>query len=250
MAMTDSEPLPLKALVLETDPLMWPEAEDPPRPSRWSPPPPFDGSFFDFITGFTGHHEWRPENFVAAYREITAVESVAPLVEVPIERQIEKRILMPLRNAKVGFVLENYFAVIALCGLVAEMVAILLFEMAHHDMPPEEQRQIFGQSFQRLGQERRIDVLKAKGLIDPQQVDWFGIIKRVRNNHLHFLDAQLPTRQDCLDVYRAAYGLVATTFKRDGTSLFGYRRDLVEHLSRRSAGQESLKVPYPSPPHE
>ena len=142
---------------------------------------------------------------------------------------------MPLRNAKAAFVLGNYFGVIALCGLVAEMIAILLFEMAHDDMPADEQEGLFGREFADLGQERRVAVLRAKRLIDTQQIQWFGTIRGLRRKHLHFLNEPTPSEQECLQAYRAAYALLATTVKAIGASGPTYREDLMSHIRRRLA---------------
>ena len=69
---------------------------------------------------------------VKRYREITAA---APrLFAVPAEPRILEKLVWPLRQAKASYVVGNYLATIALCGMVSEMVAILLFETANIQM--------------------------------------------------------------------------------------------------------------------
>lgn len=130
------------------------------------------------------------------------------------------------------------------------MTAILFFEMAHHDMGPNEQKLLFGREFANLGQERRVDVLKAKELIDDQQVASFGNIRALRRKHLHFIDEPSPTERECLQAYRGAYYLFATPVKRVGASGTEYRREFLDHLRRKGAIQimEMEAVPSVSNP--
>ena len=63
----------------------------------------------------------------------------------------------------------NYLAVIALCGMVAEMVALLTWEVVDvqlngREMSEADEKAIFGRAFEALGQDQRIRVLAAYGL--------------------------------------------------------------------------------------
>ena len=61
----------------------------------------------------------------------------------------------------------NYLAVIALSGMVAEMVAILLWELADVKL---NERLVFGRTFERLGQERGIEILLAYKQINRDEI--------------------------------------------------------------------------------
>src|SRR5438128_2592602 len=67
-------------------------------------------------------------SLVKRYREISP-EPVS-LVAVPAEQRILDKLAWPLRHAKASYMVGNYLAVIALCGMVAEMVALLIWETA------------------------------------------------------------------------------------------------------------------------
>ena len=82
----------------------------------------------------------------------------------------------------------NYLAVIALAGMVAEMVAIFRWDIAEvsmNDQPmtSEIQKAMFGnRTFERLGQEQSIKVLKACGLIDGAAKGRFETIRKIRKS--------------------------------------------------------------------
>lgn len=195
---------------IHKNPLSWPEAEEP--PGERFPPIPLtpEQAFYEFLCGPRRYHQ-DLERFTSSYRMITAVEADTPLIIVPDEDRIVGRMVLPLRHAKACFVLGNFLGVVALCGMVAEMTAMLLFELADLRLDEEGQRLTFGRPFANLGQERRVDVLVGYGLLEDRQTQWFGTIRRIRRKDLHFLDEPPTTEQEALEVYRSALGLVATT---------------------------------------
>jgi hypothetical protein len=62
------------------------------------------------------------------YRQISAERS--RLFAVPADPRILKSLVWPLRHAKAAYTVGNYLATISLAGIVAEMVALLLFDVA------------------------------------------------------------------------------------------------------------------------
>lgn len=195
---------------IHKNPLSWPEAELPPG-DRFPPMPlTIEQSFYEFLCGPRQYHR-NLDRFIEAYRKISAIESDTPVKFIPIEERIVARMILPLRHAKAAYVVGNYLGVIALCGMVAEMSAILMFELAELNMGEDQQQLTFGRPFANLGQERRVDVLKGYGLLEDRQIHWFGTIRGIRRKDLHFLDELPTTEQEALDVYRSALGLVATT---------------------------------------
>src|SRR5690349_11067494 len=61
------------------------------------------------------------------YKEIS-IERVR-LFAPPDEATIMERLVWPLRHAKAAYVVGNYLATIALAGVVAEMTALLLWDV-------------------------------------------------------------------------------------------------------------------------
>jgi hypothetical protein len=67
------------------------------------------------------------EKLLARYRDINT-EPVRLFI-APAEQRILDKLIWPLRNAKACFMGGNYLGTISLSGMVAEMVAMLLWEI-------------------------------------------------------------------------------------------------------------------------
>ena len=177
-------------------------------------------------------------SIASRYREI-ASEPVR-LFAAPAERQILDKLVWPLRNARASYMVGNYLAVIALAGMVAEMVAILRWNIAEvsmngQPMTSEIQKAMFGnRTFERLGQEQSIKVLKACGLIDGAAKGRFETIRKIRNRYLHLWSQDhhsLPG--DAVKSYHAAEALVVTIIDQnfsDGKMVIS--QELVKYLER------------------
>ena len=90
----------------------------------------------------------------ARYQEITEVQPT--LFAPPADDRILNQLIWPLRYAKASYVVGNYLGTISLAGIVAEMTAILMFDLLEphvgdRPMGEAEQKQMFGRSFQELG---------------------------------------------------------------------------------------------------
>ncbi len=149
---------------------------------------------------------------VKRYREITAA---APrLFAVPAEPRILEKLVWPIRQAKASYVIGNYLATIALCGMVSEMVAILLFETANiqmNNVPMDDKAQValYGSTFEKLRQERRTKVLRCYGGITEEQEKAFDELRGTRTKYLHLWSKShdsLP--EDALKAFAAATKVV------------------------------------------
>ena len=98
------------------------------------------------------------------------------------EPKIRENVFEPLRQAKANYVLGNYLASIALCGIVAEKMAILLHSI-HIDDEPEREK------FEKKLQSDRVKLLKGEQLIGEQSVKDFGDIRQARRAYLHHWNA-------------------------------------------------------------
>ena len=129
------------------------------------------------------------------YKEVfegTADMSIAP--DDPIFLQ---KLVRPLRHAKASYVLGNYLGTIVLCGLACEMLAILLYEMSPVSMGKERrplskkrQGKLFGRAFEKLGQQRRVEILHLMSVIDNDLKAKFDTIRTSRNKYLHALSQE------------------------------------------------------------
>ncbi len=128
------------------------------------------------------------EDMISRYKEIS-IEKIR-LVAAPNEQRLLDKLIWPLRHAKAGYMCGNYIGTIALCGIVAEMIAVLLFEISDFklndkSMSEKGQKAIFGNKFEKLGQERRINILYAYDVIDDKIKQYFDTIRGIRNRYLH-----------------------------------------------------------------
>lgn len=181
--------------------------------------------------------------FCQRYREIAALNDPIPVA--PAEPTILEKLVWPLRHAKGSYALGSYYPCIALCGMVGEMVALLLWTISNvtlqnHPLDEAGERALFGSTFERLGQERRTQVLLSFRKIDPETKAAFDTLRELRRRYLHFLSQpheQLAT--DARTAYEHALRVVAVvlgvTFEAGGIAL---RPDLMAYLTERSLVEE------------
>jgi hypothetical protein len=190
-------------------PLVW-RAVDPIHPADGKPP-----TLEDMLTFIAFEAEDDSlEGAVRRYNEITDEEGPNILHSTPAEVRIASRLVWPLRHAKASYMLGDNLGVIAQCGMVAEMVAMLLFDMAdlkHGEQPLDGplQKKLFGNTFELLGQQRRVAVLVEYGLITSEQKGWFTEIRNIRRGYLHiFSNEALDASADARKAFRFALAVV------------------------------------------
>ena len=109
----------------------------------------------------------------------------------------------------------NYLGTISLCGMVSEMLAILIFEVAGPGingarMTETSQKELFGSSFEKLGQERRISILHAYNLIYGDLKNPFDRVRLKRRQYLHLWSKEYDKlSNDAVDCYRDMLRIVA-----------------------------------------
>ena len=124
-------------------------------------------------------------------------------------------------------------------GMVAEMVALLLWSLEETEingkpMRDKDESALFGRKFEKLGQERRVDILKAYGIITSDIAGEFTMIRSTRNKYLHLWSEKhdrLPG--DAEKCFRAATRLVVEAIGQDiedGKIVLNPK--LVRHLKR------------------
>jgi hypothetical protein len=159
------------------------------------------------------------ESLLGRYLEISKEKK--RLFAAPADETILEKLFWPLRHAKASYMFGNYLGTISLCGMVAEMVAILLFEMHRIEIngkPITEkgQEDLFGTRFENLGQDRRVRVLKAYGLIDHEMASQFDTIRIKRRRYLHFLSqSHQQLAADAVEVFLATASIVAGVIGQD-----------------------------------
>ena len=177
--------------------------------------------------------------FVSRYREVASIDT---LFLAPNERRILEKLVWPLRNAKGSYALGNYLGCIALCGMVGEMVAVLVWDISkvslqNRPMDESAQKNLLGATFEKLGQERRTRVLRALGLITEEVADVFDGLRGIRNKYLHVFSQPHGELADHAKVaYKHASKLVETIIgakvSENGTAVL--REDLAKYLTERN----------------
>jgi len=181
-----------------------------------------------------------PDKFVIRYREIAGVTD--PLFVAPAEQNILQKLVWPLRHAKGSYALGNYLGCIALCGMVGEMVAMLLWDISKFSLQQKRldeaaQADLLGSSFEKLGQERRTRVLRVLDLIGKDDADAFDGLRLIRRRYLHFFSQpHEKVAKDATESYKYALKVVATVLgpKSVENGIVALRDDLVRYLEEQN----------------
>lgn len=110
----------------------------------------------------------------------------------PAEGKLLPRIVWPLKHAIGSYMLGNYCGTMALCGMVCEMLAIFLYEITplmtkFGTLNKKGEAALFGRELERLGQDRRIRILEALGVISQETAKKLEEVRVTRNHYLHWL---------------------------------------------------------------
>ena len=229
-------------------PLSFSEVDDWPRGAT-SHKPSQDGLLeFLFAPGLP--HDM--DAVLERYRTVT--ENTEELGLVPYEPTFMQKLVWPLRHAKACYMLGNYIGTIALCGMVCEMLAILLYEMSPIRLGPAgrplskaAQKKLLGATFERHGQERRAEILCLLGVIDDELKSKFGLVRTNRNKYLHALSHEHgDVAKDAATAYRETLLLVVKGLGytiKDGRFVFHQRvmKYLADRGLLRRAGEPNVQ---------
>lgn len=179
-------------------------------------------------------------DLVARYNEISIEKNRLEIA--PGETALLDRLIWPLRDAKASYVVGNYLGAIALCGMVGEMAAILAFDMHNEAQDPvryteKAQADLFGRPFEKLGQERRVNVLLHLGIIADETRALLESVRVRRNRYLHdWSRDHAPIKQDavasfdaCIDIVTAVLGMKIVAGK------LAFKEEVFLYLNRHGA---------------
>ena len=107
----------------QLNPLAFLEADEPWASANQERPTP--ESVLRFLCPAEERFDFDIEKLLTRYRQISTETRI---FFAPDEPRILDKLIWPLRNAKGAFMVGNYLGTITLSGLVAEMVAILLWK--------------------------------------------------------------------------------------------------------------------------
>jgi hypothetical protein len=146
----------------------------------------------------------KPAALIERYKRISSA-AMEPAILPALPILIEK-VVTPLVNAKVAFIAGNPLGTIALCGFVAEMIALMLYEMARNEGRVVD---VTSDEFERCGQQKRVKILRERDIIDQETNEAFDLIRQVRRNYLHFISQDhSPVSEGALQVYAKSIWLL------------------------------------------
>lgn len=148
------------------------------------------------------------KDILERFREINTSETFMSIVP-----SIQK-LLNPLKDSCKAYCLGLHSSSIALTGIAAESLEILLWEM--HELNVQgslitknQEKAILGRKFERLEQNRRIEVLDGFGWITAEQKKLFHHIREARNRYLHSWNQNFDKeKEDSLLCYKDAFRLL------------------------------------------
>lgn len=152
------------------------------------------------------------DNIRKRYRLLTTPEF--NIFAVPNEKKILEKLVWPLRAAKKAFILSDYLGCVALCGMACEMVTIFLFDLVATSalgkpLSVKKQKEAFGATFEKLGQEKRIQVLCEFELLSEELARDADAVRKIRRQYLHFLSKSYSRiEKDAEDAYKASFRLI------------------------------------------
>lgn len=153
------------------------------------------------------------------YKEISGESKC--LITAPAEDNILSKLIWPLRNAKASYVLGNYIGAISLCGMLCELLALLVYEISEvkfngRPSDPKNESEQFGAPFEKLGQDRKILILKSLNLIDDGLNSSLDLVRRKCRTYLHFFSEEHTNiHSDALEVFNCTVAAVDRIIGQD-----------------------------------
>ena len=154
-----------------------------------------------------------PDTLIVKYKEIS-IENPR-LCLVPAEERILEKLIWPLKHAKASYMLGNPLGTISLCGMVAEMVAILYFDISDikingEKIDEQKQKLLFGCKFEKLGQDKRVKTLRCFKIISEETEEKFHKIRNIRKKYLHLWSQDHQrVSTDSIEIFKATASIVA-----------------------------------------
>jgi len=155
-----------------------------------------------------------PENehdinsIIGRYCEINEKDPGIPIA--PADNDILLKLIWPLRYAKGSYIVGNYIGTIALCGMVSEMLAILVFEICGKEVSDEKTQKVISiDDFERYGQKTRVSVLLSNDIITTELKAHYDTIRTIRKKYLHYYSKEYSKiENDAVKAYEASVILI------------------------------------------
>jgi len=142
--------------------------------------------------------EHLPKEVLERYVEISGQETYTAIF--PHTDKLFERFLVPFKAAKRTYCLGEYLACIELSAHLGEMLALLLWQITPVSLngkriDAQMERSIWGSEFEKMGQEKRIDLLKALGAIANEEEQLLDFLRSIRRKYFSLLERIDGTHQ-------------------------------------------------------
>lgn len=161
--------------------------------------------------------EHMPRDVLERYVEVSGQESYTAIF--PHTDKLFDRFLIPFKSSKRMYCLGEYLACIELSAHLGEMLALLVWQMTpvtfngkSVDAPME--KSIWGSEFEKMGQEKRIDLLKVLGAVTEDDAQLLDDLRATRRKYFHFWSTGTERiREDALRCFLNVATLVRSVLK-------------------------------------
>ena len=161
--------------------------------------------------------EHLPTEVLERYVEISGKESYTAIF--PHTDKIFERFLVPFKSAKRTYCFGEYLACIELSAHLGEMLALLMWQITPKSLngkhvDTQMEKSIWGSEFEKMGQEKRIVLLKVLGAISNEEGQLFNFLRTTRRNYFHIWSASTNRiKEDSLECFLKVAVLVQKVLK-------------------------------------
>lgn len=161
--------------------------------------------------------EHLPKDVLDRYVEISGKETYVAIF--PPTDKLFERFMLPLKSAKRTYCLGEYLACIELSAHLGEMLALLLWQITPLSLngktiDTQMEKNIWGSEFEKMGQEKRINILKAFSAITNEEEKLLDFLRTSRRKYFHFWDTSTEhIKDDALRCFLTITALVQKVLK-------------------------------------
>lgn len=132
--------------------------------------------------------EHLPREVLDRYVEVSKQETYTPIL--PHSDKLFEKFLAPLKSAKRCYCLGEYLASIELSAHLGEMLALLVWKISpitlnKSAITAAQEKALWGREFEKLAQEKRIDLLKVFGFIAEGDERALDFLRATRRTYFH-----------------------------------------------------------------
>jgi hypothetical protein len=192
------------------------------------------------LDSFFVESSWKSEAVLKRYIKISGADYNIPIV--PHTDEIHKNINLPLISARKLFSIGEYTAVIGLCGIVSEMLTMLIweankdkFKVKGKEISQADEKTLFGRNMEAQNQSRRIEILHTTGMIDNDTKTELNKVSNIRKRYLHFWDTskKLNPEADAEECFKAVFVIFKKTLDLKFTqNMVSYSNPILQYLNR------------------